>query len=141
MSQTSSARRKRPGLVTVAVVLMYIGGIAQIALGILAIFLRYTPEASEGGEALAVTLLGVAMILFGLFVVSLASGVARASRMSRLVASILLVLAVLLAVLDLVVAGDGDWSGLAVQLVVSAAVIVPLWVGPGRRYFAASTVA
>ncbi|QJU55971.1 hypothetical protein HL652_06850 [Herbiconiux sp. SALV-R1] len=120
---------------------MYIGGIAQIALGILAIFLRYTPEASEGGEALAVTLLGVAMILFGLFVVSLASGVARASRMSRLVASILLVLAVLLAVLDLVVAGDGDWSGLAVQLVVSAAVIVPLWVGPGRRYFAASTVA
>ncbi|WPO88337.1 hypothetical protein SCB71_08890 [Herbiconiux sp. KACC 21604] len=141
MTQTSSARRKRPGLVTVAVVLMYIGGIAQIALGILAIFLRYTPEASEGGEALAVTLLGVAMILFGLFVVSLASGVARASRMSRLVASILLVLAVLLAVLDLVVAGDGDWSGLAVQLVVSAAVIVPLWVGPGRRYFAASTVA
>ncbi|WP_368496292.1 hypothetical protein [Herbiconiux sp. A18JL235] len=138
MTQTPSLRRTRPGLVTLAVVLMYIGGIAQIALGILAIFLRYAPEASEGDTALVVTLLGVAMILFGLFVVSLASGVARASRMSRLVASILLVLAVLVAVLDLVVAGDGDWSGLAVQLVVSAAVVVPLWVGPGRRYFAAA---
>ena len=136
MTQTPSLRRTRPGLVTFAVVLMYIGGIAQIALGVLAIFLRYAPEASEGDTALVVTLLGVAMILFGLFVVSLASGVARASRMSRLVASILLVLAVLVAVLDLVVAGDGDWSGLALQLVVSAVVVVPLWVGPGRRYFA-----
>lgn len=129
--------RSRPGLVTFAVVLMYIGGIAQIALGILAIFLRYTPEASEDGVALTVTLLGVAMILFGLFVIALASGVARASRASRIGATVVMLLGVLVALVDLVVAGDGDWSGLAVQLVVAAAVIVPLWTGSGARYFAA----
>lgn len=127
--------RSRPGLVTVAVVLMYIGGIAQIALGILAIFLRYTPEAQRDGIALAVTLLGAAMILFGLFVVALASGVARASRASRIGATVVMLLGVVVALLDLLVAGDGDWSGIAVQLVLSAAVIVPLWVGAGRRYF------
>ncbi len=129
--------RSRPGLVTFAVVLMYIGGIAQIALGILAIFLRYTPEASEDGVALTVTLLGVAMILFGLFVIALASGVARASRASRIGATVVMLLGVLVALVDLVVAGDGDWSGLAMQLVVAAAVIVPLWTGSGARYFAA----
>ena len=134
---TQRAPRARPGFVTFAVVLVYLGGIAQIALGILAIFLRYTPEAAEGDTALAVTLLGVAMILFGLFVIALASGVARGSRVSRWAATIVLLAAVLLAVVDLVVAADGDWSGLAVQLAVSALVIVALWTGAGRRYFAA----
>lgn len=133
---TKTASRRRPGSVTFAVVLTYVGGIAQIALGILSIFLRYTPEASEGGIALTVTLLGVAMILFGLFVIALASGVARGSRASRIGATVVVLLALLLAVIDLVVAGDGDWSGVAVQLVVAVAVIVPLWTGPGRRYFA-----
>jgi hypothetical protein len=134
---TQSASTARPGFVTFAVVLMYIGGIAQIALGILAIFLRYTPEASEGGTALVVTLFGAAMILFGLFVIALASGVARGSRASRLGATVVMLLGVLLALLDLLVAGDGDWSGLAVQVVASAAVILPLWTGAGQRYFAA----
>ncbi|MFB2581373.1 hypothetical protein ACEXQD_08980 [Herbiconiux sp. P15] len=134
---TQRAVRARPGSVTFAVVLVYIAGVAQIALGILAIFLRYTPEASEGETALAVTLLGAAMVLFGLFVIALASGVARGSRVSRTVVTVLMLLAVALAVVDLVVAADGDWSGLAVQLVVSALVILPLWLGAGRRYFAA----
>ena len=132
---TQTPPRHRPGLVTLAVVLMYIGGIAQIALGILTIFLRYAPEASADGVSLAVTLFGVAMILFGLFVIALASGVARGSRMSRLGATVVMLLGLVLAVVDLIVAADGDWSAVAVQLVVSALVIVPLWTGPGRRYF------
>ncbi len=134
----NSAGAKRPGPVTIAVVLMYIGGIAQIALGILAIFLRYTPEASAGAAALTVTLLGAAMILFGLFVIALASGVARASRAARTGATAVMLLGVALAVVDLVVAGDGDWSGVAVTSVVAVAVILPLWAGPGRRYFASA---
>ncbi len=74
---TGGESLKRPGVVTFSVVLMYIGGIAQIILGILTIFLRYTPEAQSGGIALPITLLGAGMILFGLLVIGLASGVAR----------------------------------------------------------------
>jgi heme A synthase len=133
----SAIEKRRPAVVTVAVVLMYLGGIAQIALGIVTVFLRYTAEAASEGIVLAVSLFGAAMILFGLFVIALASGVARGSRASRLGATTVLLLAFVLAAVDFLVAADGDWSGAAIQSVVSAAVILPLWTGAGRRYFAA----
>ncbi|MFB2557418.1 hypothetical protein [Herbiconiux liangxiaofengii] len=129
--------RSRPGFVTFAVVLVYLGGITQIMVGILGVFLRYLPEVAESGVVLAVTLFGAGMILFGLFVIALASGVARGSRASRLGVTIVLVLALLSAILVVVVTEEGDWSVAAIQLVVTSAVIVPLWTGPGRRYFAA----
>jgi len=133
---TQSASPVRPGLVTLAVVVMYLGGIAQIALGILTLFIRYIPDAPTGDLGLLVSLFGAGMILFGLFVIALASGVARGSRASRVSATAVLLLALVLAIVDLVVVGDGDWSGVAVQVVSSAAVILPLWTGAGRRYFA-----
>ena len=127
---------KRPGGVTFAVVLMYIGGIIQIALGVLTIFLRYAPDVAADGTTFAVSLTGAGMILFGLFVVALASGVARGSRVSRLSATVVVALGLVLMLADLIVADDGDWSGVAIQGVVVACVVLPLWTGTGRRYFA-----
>ncbi|MET3905394.1 hypothetical protein [Paenarthrobacter sp. 4246] len=128
-------RPQRPGVVTFSVVLMYIGGIAQILLGILTIFLRYTPEAQSGGIALPITLLGAGMILFGLLVIGLASGVARGSEAARRGATAVMLLGLAFAVLDLTIAGDGDWSAVISQSIATVAVLVPVWVGRGRRYF------
>jgi len=127
---------KRPGGVTFAVVLMYIGGIAQIALGVLTIFLRYAPDVAADGTTFAVSLTGAGMVLFGLFVVALASGVARGSRVSRLSATVVVALGLVLMLADLIVADDGDWSGVAIQGLVVVCVVLPLWTGAGRRYFA-----
>ncbi len=41
------------------------------------------------------------------------------------------------AVVDLIVAADGDWSAVIVQSIATVAVVVPQWVGRGRRYFEA----
>ncbi len=128
--------RRRPGIVTFVVVLVYIVGIADIAIGILTIFLRYLPETTSAGITLPVTLLGAGMILFGLLQVALASGVARGSRASRLGTTIVLLAGLALDLADLAIGGDGDWSGVVTQLIACVLVIVPLWVGPGRRYFA-----
>ncbi|NWL12508.1 hypothetical protein DM793_14650 [Paenarthrobacter nitroguajacolicus] len=116
---------------------MYIGGIAQIILGILTIFLRYTPEAQSGGIALPITLLGAGLILFGLLVIGLASGVARGSEAARRGATAVMLLGLAFAVVDLIVAADGDWSAVIVQSIATVAVVVPQWVGRGRRYFEA----
>ena len=132
---TKGESPKRPGAVTFSVVLMYIGGIAQILLGILTIFLRYTPEAQSGGIALPITLLGAGMILFGLLVIGLASGVARGSEAARRGATTVMLLGLAFAVVDLIVAVDGDWSAVIVQSIATVAVVVPQWVGRGRRYF------
>ena len=132
---TTGESPKRPGVVTFSVVLMYIGGIAQIILGILTIFLRYTPEAQSGGIALPITLLGAGMILFGLLVIGLASGVARGSSAARRGATAVMLLGLAFAVLDLIIAADNDWSAVISQSVATVAVLVPLWTGRGRRYF------
>lgn len=134
---TTGESIRRPGLVTFSVVLMYIGGIAQIILGILTIFLRYTPEAQSGGIALPITLLGAGMILFGLLVIGLASGVARGSEAARRGATAVMLLGLAFALVDLIVAADGDWSAVIVQSIATVAVVVPQWVGRGRRYFEA----
>ncbi|WP_346655143.1 hypothetical protein [Arthrobacter sp. 260] len=126
----------RPGMVTFAVVLMYVSGIAQIALGVLTMFLRYAPVVVAEGIAFAVTLAGAGMVLFGLFVIALASGVARGSATSRLGATTVMLLGLAVMVVDLVAADDGDWIGVVSQTVFAVAVTVPLWVGAGRRYFA-----
>jgi hypothetical protein len=131
---TGSEPRVRPGWVTTAVVLLYIGAILQITVGILAIFLRYAPDADE--VAFAITLIGAGIILFGLFMIGLASGVARGSRPARLATSAVILLVFALSLVDLFVAADGDWTGVTIQLVLMLAVLLPLWVGAGRRYFA-----
>lgn len=133
--ESTSARRPRPPGVTVAVVLMYLGGLAQIALGIGTIFLRYAADAAAEGIGTAVTLLGAGMILFGLFVIALASGVARGSRAARTSATVVMVLGLALMLLDALTAGDDDWSGVVIQSLATVAVVAPLRIGRGRRYF------
>ncbi|QHC68478.1 hypothetical protein GSU68_08185 [Rathayibacter sp. VKM Ac-2759] len=114
---------------------MYLGGLAQIALGIGTIFLRYTPGASADGLGTVVTLLGAGMILFGLFVIALASGVARGSRAARTSATAVMLLGLALMLADALTAGDGDWSGVVIQSIAVLAVVAPLRIGRGRRYF------
>ncbi len=128
-------RDKRPGAVTFSVVLMYIGGIAQILLGILTIFLRYTPEAQSGGITFPITLLGAGMVLFGLLVIGLASGVARGSTAARRGATAVMLLGLAFAVLDLIIGADRDRSAVISQAIATVMVLVPLWTSRGRRYF------
>jgi len=135
---SDATARRRPGIVTFVVVLIYIAGIADVALGVLTIFLRYLPETAAEGITLPVTLLGAGMILFGLLLVALASGVARGSRAARIGTTIVLLAGLALDVADLLIAADGDWSGVVTQLAACAIVIIPLWVGAGGRYFTRS---
>ncbi len=133
---TVSGSARRPGIVTFAVVVLYVAGIAEITLGVFTIFLRYTAEAQAAGSTTPTTLLGAGMIIFGLLVIGLASGVARGSRFARIGASVVIGLGLLVAIAELLVAADGDWSGVIVETLASAAVIPPLWSPPAARFFA-----
>ncbi|SDZ00220.1 DUF7144 family membrane protein [Herbiconiux ginsengi] len=130
------APRRRPGLVTFVVVLIYIAGIAEVLVGIGAIFVRYLPEAQADGVAFPVTVLGAAMIIIGLAVVSVASGVARGSRFGRAAITILLLLGLVIDVVALVLDPDSGPSGLIAQAIACVIVALPLWIGPGGRFFA-----
>jgi hypothetical protein len=122
--------------VTLAVVLIYIAGIADVLLGIAAIFARYLPETEADGLAFPVTLLGAGLIIIGLAIVSLASGVARGSRFARGAITILLLLGLVIDIVDLVIDPDDGPSAVIVQAIACLVVALPLWVGPGGRFFA-----
>jgi hypothetical protein len=123
---------RRPVVVTIAIVLVYLTALASVALGILVLLSRYeVPEA----EVLTVSLLGAAIILLGLLMIAIASGLSRGSRFSRLLVTIYLIISLALRVATIVTTDGWQWSAIT-QGVLEIAILAALWLPPGSRYFA-----
>jgi hypothetical protein len=124
---------KRPVTVTLVVIVLYALGVAQILLGIVGLFDRYESGVIGTGLAAATTIVAAGLILFGLFVIALASGVARGSRLSRTIVTVVLALSIALDALTVI-----GSSRVPVETVVEASVmalaILALWVPPASRY-------
>jgi holin-like protein len=125
---------RRPVVVTIAVVLVYLSGLASIAVGILILLSRYTVDPPQ---VLPVSLLGAGVILFGLLTIAVASGVSRGRRLARLLVTIYLVLQFVLRIVTILSADAWDWSS-AIELAAYAFIAYALWAPPGSRFFAAA---
>lgn len=130
---TSDAAR-RPVIVSLAVAFVYVTGMLSILLGILVLLSRYDQTGS--GDILAVSLVGAAIILIGLLIIGIASGVARGSRLSRITLTVYLAIQVPLHGLAIATA-DFDWIAVA-QLVLELFTLVVLWLPPTNRFFRAA---
>ncbi|WP_019178794.1 hypothetical protein [Microbacterium yannicii] len=129
---TDAPRTRRPVVVTIAVVLVYIAGIADVTLGIFVLLSRYQ---ATGPDVLVVSLLGAGIILFGLLLVAIASGLARGSRLSRVLATVFLGILIVLHVAT--IASTDTWDiGATVQSALAVFALVVLWTPPGARHFA-----
>ncbi len=121
----------RPVPVTIAVVLVYLGGLASALFGILFLLARYAVEA---GDVVDVSLVGVGIILSGLLSVAAASGLGRGSGLSRVFVTVLGAALIALQLWGLVI--DHHWSTWAVmQIVLYGAVIAVLWLPSAGRFF------
>jgi hypothetical protein len=128
---------RRPVLVTIVVVLVTLSGLANTALGVLMLLSRYDVASAE---VLAVSLVGVGVILFGLLTLAVASGLARGSRLSRLLLTLYLAAELLLHAV--VVAASDAWDATSVaQIAVQVALLIVVWVPPASRWFTSPTVA
>lgn len=121
----------QPVLVRIAVILVYLSGLASVAIGILVLLSRYHVERAE---VLPVSLLGAGVILFGLLTIAIASGVARGRRLARLLLTIYLCIQFVLHVVTIATADTWDWTSMA-EVVAYAFIGVALWTPPGSRYF------
>jgi|TARA_Y100001947_G_scaffold157159_1_gene166840 hypothetical protein len=128
---------RRPVIVSFAVAFVYLTGLLGILLGILVLLSRYDQTGS--GDVLAVSLIGAAIILVGLLIIGIASGVARGSGLSRIVLTVYLAIQVPLHVLA-IAAADFDWIA-AVQLALELFTLVVLWLPPTNRFFRAAAAA
>jgi hypothetical protein len=82
-----------------------------------------------------VTIAGAIVVLIGFMLVSLASGITRGDRNARILATVLLGLGVTISLLALIIDPDNLWPQV-VGAVVNGGVIVVLWTGRVRRFFA-----
>ncbi|MXS75993.1 hypothetical protein CSIV_10425 [Microbacterium sp. CSI-V] len=128
---TSTVEVRRPVPVTVAVVLVYVGGFANTALGVLVLLSRYQVDADD---VLPVSLVGAATILLGLLTVAGGSSLARGSRLARTLLTAYLSLLVILQGLALALT-ELDPT-IITALLAALAVIAAIWIPPtARRYF------
>lgn len=125
---------RRPVIVSVAVAFVYLTGLLSILLGILVLLSRY--DQSSSGDVLGVSLIGAAIILIGLLIIGIASGVARGSRLSRITLTVYLAIQVPLHALA-IATSDFDWIAVA-QLVLELFTLVVLWLPPTNRFFRAA---
>jgi len=120
-----------PVPVIVVVVLVYLGAIVSVGLGVLVILARYEVNSDE---ILFTSLFGAGTTLFGLLTLATAAGVGRGSGLSRLLVSVSLGAVLALTVLAIIVSDRWDGWGIALAVVVTAAVVV-LWIPPASRFF------
>ena len=125
----------RPPELTVVVVLIYLSAIASIVLGVLLILARYAVSESDGAARAVVTIAGAIVVLIGFMIVSVASGITRGDRKARVLATVLIGLAGLVSLISLVLNPDDLWTQL-IGVLINGAVIVVMWTGRARRFFA-----
>jgi lysylphosphatidylglycerol synthetase-like protein (DUF2156 family) len=130
-SVTETRSPRRPVVVTIVVILVVLSGVSNALLGIVVLLSRYrVPDA----EVLPVSLIGAAVILFGLLTIAVAAAVGRGSRLARLLLTIYLAIQL---VLHAVTAATTDWDwAVFAQAVVEVLLLVALWAPPGSRHFA-----
>lgn len=122
--------QKRPVVVTVVVVLTVLSGLSNALLGLTVLLSRYqVPD----GDVLAVSLIGAAVILFGLLTLAVAGGLRRGSRGARLLVTIYLGIQLALHVVTALTTA-WDWA-VFVQAVVELLVLVAVWAPPSSRRF------
>ncbi|WP_350352594.1 hypothetical protein ABS642_05905 [Microbacterium sp. A8/3-1] len=121
---------KRPVVVTVVVILVVLSGLSNALLGLTVLLSRYqVPD----GDVLAVSLIGAAVILFGLLTLAVAAAIARGSRLARLLLTIYIGVQLALHAVTALTT-TWDWAVL-VQSVVELLVVVAVWAPPGSRHF------
>lgn len=127
---TDAAPRTRPASVTAALVFVYLNGFSNAAVGLIVLLSRYqVPE----NEVLVVSLLGAAIILFGLLTVAVASAVGRGSRLGRVLVTIYLVAQFALHGIAIATTPWDWWS--ITQVAIGLLIVIALWLPPGRRWF------
>lgn len=131
VSEPTAPARRRPVTVTIAVILVYISGVTTAAMGTLILLSRYRVEPAQ---VLPVSLLGAAVILFGLLTLAVASGVSRGRRLARLLLTIYIGIQVTLQIVTIISTESWDWSALT-EMAVDAFIVIALWAPPGSRYF------
>ncbi|MFJ2368524.1 hypothetical protein [Microbacterium sp. NPDC087665] len=127
---TEHQPHKRPVVITVVGILVVLSGLSNAFLGLVVLLSRYRVDAED---MLVVSLIGSAVILFGLLTLAVAAAIRRGSRLARLLVTIYLGVQLVLHAVTAITT-DWDWA-VFTQAVLEILILVALWAPPGSRHF------
>ena len=130
----AAIERRRPLLVSIAVVLIMIVAVFGVIEGALILLTRYDDDVVADGSVMLVSLAGAAGILLSLLQGAIAAAVWRGSRSARIVVTVFAALGLLLDVVTVVGAPESLWWT-ALDAVGYAFVIAALWIGRATAAF------
>ena len=122
----------RPAELTIVVALTYISAYAMIVVGLLAIFTRYLPDISSYDRSI-MTIVGTSVIFLSFLTISVASGIARGDRISRIVLTIIFSVVAALSLFGAISAREVEEE--LILVIFTLGMIAVLWTGRRRSYF------
>jgi hypothetical protein len=131
----SSSYVKRPGSVTVVVVLVWISAILEIIGGVLLLVLTPTVR-NQGNATWLVFALGILVLLIGLITAAVASRLSKGGNGARILVAVLTVLQIIGALTTLfTVSGSTAVSQAVFTLVLDLVILALLWNNRANRFF------
>lgn len=128
----SGSVARRPFGVTLVGVLIYINGFVDLIVGVLLIVLAAAGQVTQSvGGAWAT---GILLIVVGLIVLSVASGILRGSRTARTIIAIVEVVSIAANIYALVIGGQP--AGTIVSIIFSLVILGLLYSGRASAFFA-----
>ncbi|MCH9816293.1 MAG: hypothetical protein K0U64_07550 [Actinomycetia bacterium] len=139
MSETTPAEApQRPLSVTVVVVIVWIIAILNIVAGIVMIFTAQDDAellVQTDGDASAIRIWGVGVVIFGLIVAWVASALGRGGQFARFLISLLMILRILADVIFIGNYGTYDLNGVLLSIILALIVLALLWNSKASRFF------
>ena len=133
-----TAKRKRLAELVIIATVAYLAALVTVLIGVVFIFARYIPELTINEQTVA-TYFGAITVMIGFLTISVAAGVSRGDRISRLLLTIFI--AIVSAGILLVMVTSNQWVlPLWITLGILAITILILWSGRRRKFFAHKVV-
>ena len=133
----NASNLRRPGGVTVVVVLTYISGILSVLGGLLIVLVsrNTSVEAQLGAGSGVLLAAGILSMIIGVVTILVARGLRHGRRTARLVVTVVMALQIITSVVALF-SGTSQTLAVIVQILVSAVAIALLWSGAAKPFFA-----
>ena len=130
--------RARPLSVTIVVVLTWIAGLLDVVGGVLLIVLHgndsFVADANTTGGNLLV--LGIVLVLVGLFIILLAGAIGRGNRGARLILTFIMLIRLALGLYGLVATRGSTRLDSVFEVVTAIIVLALVWSASARLFFA-----
>ena len=138
MTESVSNTVRRPGSVTVVVVLTIISGILTLLGALFLLLLGGAASLASNVSGVAVLIFGILYLIFGIITIAVGVGLRNGSRFARILVTILMVIDIIGGIVNLIWFQTSQTvTSSIITIIVSVIVLALLWNRRASEFFAA----